>query len=90
MSRLPSEQAEATEAPRVRAPVEQAFGWHEHWFDEAVADTNALIDTCHERRACPRCGAPLGERCHSLARSSTASPRTVKHPHRERWGVPVR
>lgn len=60
---------------------------------QTVAELNEKIATCHERRACPRCGAELGERCHNLTRVSSST-RTwpVKNPHRERWSqeVPVR
>ncbi len=57
-----------------------------------VAGLGERIDTCHERRPCPTCGAALGERCHSLARCSTARPHKIKYPHRDRWTteVPIR
>jgi len=57
--------------------------------DQAVAERNQMIETCHERRACPTCGAALGERCHSLARRSTARPHAIKHPHPHRWTMEV-
>jgi hypothetical protein len=59
----------------------------------AADEANARIATCHERVACPKCGAPIGRRCRRLPRGfSQASerrglgqPSKVVGPHRERW-----
>lgn len=80
-----------------RAPTEEeqaALGQ----LAEAAAARMKLIDTCHERVACPKCGAPVGERCHKLSsrpardaplamreRSSPTPPVEAKNPHEERW-----
>ena len=51
-----------------------------------AAELEAAIAMCHERRACPRCGAEIGERCMNLTRRASSAKRwTLKHPHRERW-----
>lgn len=52
--------------------------------DRRVAEMNARIASCHERVACPKCGAEVGVRCWTPARS-----RHTKHPHRERWTLVV-
>ena len=62
---------------------------------ERVADElNRRIRTCHERLACPKCGAPVGELCRRLPKgymlAYTGEPReyrmgAVVGPHRERW-----
>ncbi len=61
--------------------------------EQRVVALEQKVATCHLRRACPRCGAELGELCLNLTRSPSSTRRwTVKHPHRERWimEVPVR
>jgi hypothetical protein len=60
----------------------------------AADEANERIRTCHERVACPRCGAPVGGRCFDV-RDRGKHPawrRALKHPHRERWTqeVPAR
>lgn len=47
----------------------------------AADDLIERIATCHERVACPRCGAPVGQRCRALPKNV----RATKHPHDERW-----
>jgi hypothetical protein len=59
----------------------------------AADEANARIASCHERVACPKCRAPVGERCRRMPRGySPASasrgmtqPGAVVGPHRERW-----
>lgn len=60
----------------------------------AAEAANEKIRTCHERVACPRCGAPVGKRCTKLSSKSyrSADPGLgripaieTKHPHEERW-----
>lgn len=55
-------------------------GDFERTVGEVVAALNARIETCHERRACPACGAEQGAGC---VHRSTGRP--VKHPHDARW-----
>lgn len=51
--------------------------------DAAVAALNERIATAHERVACPKCGAPAGHQCVSVAKGRhVRSP--LKHSHRER------
>lgn len=54
------------------------------------------IRTCHERRACPKCGVPKGQRCEKLSsksfKTAEAQPKRIprverKHPHDERWAA---
>lgn len=73
-----------------RMTKDREAGIDERAVRRAVDELQTRIESCHERVPCPKCGAQRGERCHSLARRSTAKPREVKHPHRERWGVPFR
>jgi hypothetical protein len=59
----------------------------------AAAAANERIENCHVEVACPKCGAPVGERCvraHPVR--SWAEQPPVLHPHRERWTrvVPAR
>lgn len=61
----------------------------------AAAQANRRIETCHERVACPACGAPIGSRCVRLTRAGTPtkSAATLKHPHTKRFeldGTPRR
>lgn len=52
---------------------------------------NEKIDTCHERVACPTCGAVVGDRCHRKGAlylpgyKGYAAPAWLKHPHDARW-----
>jgi hypothetical protein len=68
---------------------------------ERAAQLNQLIETCHERRECPKCLAPIGSRCRAMPRGYSAAfarrgllqpSKLLKHPHRERYQqeVPVR
>lgn len=50
----------------------------------AAAAANEAIESCHERVACPKCGAQVGYRCMNMARQLGPLTNT-KHPHRERW-----
>jgi hypothetical protein len=50
-----------------------------------VERRHRLIETCHERRACPKCGEPVGSRCKSLGRVR----KETKHPHKERFEMEV-
>jgi hypothetical protein len=50
----------------------------------SAAAANAAISTCHERVACPRCGAQIGVPCRNITRSYKRG-RPLQHPHRERW-----
>lgn len=49
--------------------------------------------TCHERVACPRCGAIVGDRCHKKGAlyipryKGYVPPSPLKHPHVERLRV---
>lgn len=45
-----------------------------------VHDAEALIASCHRRRACPTCRAAIGEPCRHVANG-----RPLKHPHDTRW-----
>lgn len=51
--------------------------------EEKIAEMNHLIETCHERVACPRCGAPVGAKCAALPKAWPVG-RVVK-PHKQRW-----
>jgi hypothetical protein len=59
----------------------------------AAAEANERIATCHERVACPKCAAPIGERCRRMprgyspayARLGRPQPSTTVAPHQERW-----
>jgi hypothetical protein len=62
-------------------------GDFERTVGEVVEELNARIETCHERRACPRCGAPVGERCWNMR--SRHLPWHTKHPHEARWTAEV-
>lgn len=60
-------------------------------FARAAAEANKRIANCHEVVACPKCHAPIGERCRRARAQhtrrgvfATAEP-VLKHPHRERW-----
>lgn len=66
---------------------------------QAAADAEARIALCHEKVACPKCGAPIGTRCRSMPRGyrpldhgGHPAARELKHPHRQRWTqvVPAR
>lgn len=50
----------------------------------AAAEHVEALRTCHERVACPRCKAPVGERCHEMP-AGYAGGRTRLLAHRERW-----
>lgn len=78
-------------------PIEQ----FERDVEAVIRRGKERIDSCHERRSCPKCGQPKGERCVKLSsrpfRSADPKLGTIprveaKHPHRERWQmeVPVR
>lgn len=49
---------------------------------------NARIANCHTEVACPRCRAPVGERCRNMTRSYLRG-RPIKHPHEARWTLVV-
>jgi hypothetical protein len=51
----------------------------------AAEEANERIRTCHERVACPLCGAPVGTRCRRVNAISSLSRAPLKHPHRQRW-----
>lgn len=59
--------------------------------ERAAAAIEARIANCHQEVECPRCGVPVGVKCHRLGqRGDWRAP--LKHPHRERWAkvVPYR
>lgn len=66
-------------------PDEKTRAALEDLVDAAAARMKA-IDTCHERVACPKCGAQVGQRCHRARASRTrgATP-ALKNPHEARW-----
>lgn len=57
----------------------------------ATAARVEAIARCHERVACPKCGAIVGDRCHRVGAlyipryEGYVPPPSLKHPHRERW-----
>lgn len=54
----------------------------------AAEDAAERIRTCHERVACPKCDAPIGERCRRMPAGFVGGVRgrdAVVGPHRERW-----
>jgi predicted RNA-binding Zn-ribbon protein involved in translation (DUF1610 family) len=66
---------------------------------EAAERLRERAASVHERVACPRCGAVLGDRCHRAGALYIAGyagyvpPAPLKHPHRERLradGIPDR
>lgn len=59
---------------------------------ERVAEIQRAIASCHERRACPRCGAPRGQRCVRVGSDPFIDgAKALKHPHRERHPeIPLR
>lgn len=64
---------------------------------EVAADVSARVERCHEVVACPKCGAPIGERCVRVVRGHGYghggapgwTPPPLKHSHRERWTLLV-
>lgn len=65
----------------------------------AAAALNDRIERCHEEVACPKCHAPVGERCRRALRQFTRhgtyakGQPVLKHPHAERVraaGIAVR
>jgi hypothetical protein len=62
----------------------------------AAAEAERRIATCHEVVGCPRCKAPVGERCRRMPRGwqrgAYVQIAQVVGPHRERWTrvVPAR
>jgi hypothetical protein len=56
-------------------------------WEDRIAAANLAIANCHETRACPRCGAVLGERCRRMSRRTGAviAGPALKHAHRARW-----
>lgn len=58
---------------------------------EAAEAANERIRTCHERVACPKCGAPVGTKCRAMPRGyrpldlGDRAARELKSPHRQRW-----
>lgn len=60
---------------------------------ERVADElNRRVRTIHERVACPKCYAPVGERCRYASPPAYCfqpDRAILKHPHRERWSQEV-
>lgn len=71
------------------------------WLDDArdhAANVVAMLDACHERVACPKCKAPVGERCRRMPSRADAPwrpPRWRRYtgevvaPHVERWSQVV-
>jgi hypothetical protein len=56
--------------------------------ERAANDANRRIATCHERVACPKCNAPVGERCRRMPRGYHGmgpSGAILKTAHEERW-----
>lgn len=54
--------------------------------ERSIENVTALIASCHERRACPLCGAPKGTRCwHRGLPHHRNYRKPLKHPHEERW-----
>ena len=59
--------------------------------ERVAAEAEAKIASCHERRACPKCGAPIGVRCRSMPRGyrpldyGDRRARELLHPHQQRW-----
>lgn len=64
---------------RAERSVEQAL-------TEAARAVEERIATCHERVVCPRCVAPVGERCIRARRDGRFSllDQPLKHSHAER------
>lgn len=62
----------------------------------AVDAANRRIENCHEEVACPKCKAPIGERCRRMPRGYQPGAfmqiARVVGPHSERWTqvVPAR
>jgi hypothetical protein len=62
--------------------------------DQIVSRINHKIETCHKRVACPKCKAPVGQRCWKVNSKRYLSPEPgvgmipaveCKSPHEERW-----
>jgi len=53
-----------------------------------AAENVDKVRTCHERVACPRCTAPVGERCCEMPKGWKKfglRGRALLHAHKERW-----
>lgn len=61
----------------------------EHELEAIVRDLHQRIATCHKRRACPTCAAPLGVLCRAMPigwlSPSNQCGRVLKNPHEARW-----
>lgn len=64
---------------------------------EVVRELNERVATVHERVACPKCGAVVGDRCHRVGTAYLPgykgyAPPPLKHLHAERLragGIPL-
>lgn len=73
--------------------------WLTPQMDAWLAELERRVATVHERVACPKCGAVVGDRCHRVGTmylpgyDGYAPPPSLKHPHAERLragGIPLR
>lgn len=66
-----------------RSIEEERRAW-ERLVEEVVADVADRVAAVYNYTACPRCDAPVGERCRRMIGGVGYRGKHNKHPHRER------